>query len=366
MSEDIRQSANSHGIPQLMAALLLVACGFSWGNSCADEGASTPSMRPKIGLVLGGGGAKGASHVGVLKVIEELRIPIDMVAGTSMGAIVAGLYASGLSPDEIGREMREMPWDDIFDDEPPRPDRPFRRKQDDEDYLVKRKPGVRDGKIKLPLGVIQGQKFALALNRLTLPVADVTDFDDLPVPFRAVASDIETGEKVVLGEGNLARSIHASMAVPGAFGPVEIDGRLLVDGGISDNLPIDVARDMGADVVIVVDLSEGLKTAEEITSVLSMLGQLSALLTVRNVQEQLATLRPADVYIKPDLRDVKSTSFDKVAEAIGYGEEAARAVERQLLQYGSSPRVYEAYLSARNRLKPQAVVIDFIRFDNQS
>ena len=318
---------------------LLVLIGLSIGAP-APTNAQHISKRPKIGLVLGGGGAKGSSHVGVLKVIEELRIPIDYVAGTSMGAIVGGLYASGMSPDDIEREMLAMDWEDLFDDEPPRPDRPFRRKQDDEDYLVKRKPGFSDGRIKIPLGLVQGQKFALALNRLSLSMMDVNDFDDLPIPFRAVASDIETGEMVVLGSGSLARAIHASMAVPGAFGPVEIDGRLLVDGGISNNLPISVAREMGADVVIVCDLSQELKKAEEIDSVLSMIGQLSALLTAKNAAAQRATLTESDIYIKANLRGISSASFDKIAEGISYGVEAGRAASERLMAHAVSPLVY--------------------------
>jgi len=351
----------------LVATLLCVLCILAPGGAFGEAAVTTASPRPKIGLVLGGGGAKGAAHVGVLKVIEELRIPIDFVAGTSMGAIIGGLYASGMTPKQIGDELRAMDWPKVFNDKTPRPDRPLQRKLDDRDYLVKKKPGFKDGEIKLPLGVIQGQNFALALTRLTLPVEGITDFDQLPIPFRAVSTDIETGDKIVLKSGHLARALHASMAVPGAFAPVEIDGRLLVDGGISDNLPIDVARDMGADIVIVVDLADDLKTSEELTSVLKMVGQLAALLTLRNVERQLETLRPSDVHLKPDLRDVGSGSFDKVAEAFDYGEEAARAATSQLLRYGASPRVYEAHLAERNRVKPEPLpVIDFVRLDNES
>ncbi len=363
----IRRVAAARRPAWLASVLVCAVCSLPPGISFGQPVSPSASARPKIGLVLGGGGAKGAAHVGVLKVLEELRVPIDFVVGTSMGAIIGGLYASGMRPEQIGRELGAMDWPKVFDDATPRPDRPLQRKRDDEDYLVKKKPGFKDGKIKLPLGVVQGQNFALALTRLTLPVQGISDFDELPIPFRAVSTDIETGESVVLEKGHLARALQASMAVPGAFAPVEIDGRLLVDGGISDNLPIGVARDMGADVVIVVDLADDLKTSEELTSVLKMIGQLAALLTVRNAKRQLATLRPSDVHLQPDLRDVGSGSFDKVAEAIAYGEESARAATSKLLQYAASPRVYEAYLAERNRVKPEALpVIDFIRLDNES
>lgn len=324
------------------------------------------SSRPRIGLVLGGGGAKGGSHVGVLKVLEALHIPIDVIAGTSMGAIVGGLYATGMTAQEIEREMAAIDWANVFNDSPPRPQRPLRRKQDDEVYLVKNKPGFSDGKLKLPLGVIQGQNFALHLARLTLPASDIGDFDELPIPFRAVATDIETGDKVVLGEGDLERAIHASMAVPGAFAPVKIGDRLLVDGGLSDQLPIDVAREMGADIVIAVDLTVTLAKSDELKSVLSMLNQLSALLTYRNVQRQIDTLSDKDIYLKPDLHDVGSTDFDKLAEAIGYGFDVAIQARETLSTYSLSPPQYAAHVGARKRRGDAPQTIEFIRFVNDS
>jgi len=199
-----------------------------WASLCSNTALAAPcdkagaqaQGRPRIGLVLGGGGARGAAHVGVLKVLKEMRIPIDCIAGTSMGAIVGGLYASGLSPEEIGREIREMDWDDVLEDKPPRPEQPFRRKRDDDNYLVKKQLGYESGQIELPLGYIQGQKLDLELVRLTQHVAAISHFDELPIPFRAVATDIETGDEIVLSSGNLARAIRDSMAVPGAFDAV--------------------------------------------------------------------------------------------------------------------------------------------------
>ena len=176
----------------------------SLSESCNDTVAKEQD-RPRIGLVLGGGGARGAAHVGVLKVLEEMRIPIDCIAGTSMGSIVGGLYASGMSPADIERELVAMDWDNIFEDAPPRPERPFRRKRDDDNYLVKKYAGYQDGKVELPLGWVHGQKFDVELSRLTQPVAGIHHFDDLTIPFRAVATNIETGQAVILDSGNLAR-----------------------------------------------------------------------------------------------------------------------------------------------------------------
>jgi NTE family protein len=324
--------------------------------------------RPRIGLVLAGGGARGAAHVGLLKVIEELRIPIDYVAGTSMGSIVGGLYASGMSPEEIQQAMLAIDWDAIFDDAPPRQDRSFRRKTDDDLYLVKGKIGLGSGGVKLPLAVIHGQKFDLELNRLLLPMSDIQDFDRLPIPFRAVATDLETGGEVVLGKGSLARAIRASMAVPGAFDPVEIDGRILVDGGLANNVPVSVARAMGAEVVIVGDLSGPLLSREQIKSVISVMEQLSNFLTDRNVQVQLASLTERDVRVPigAALGDIGSADFDRAAEAIPMGEEAARAMAPQLRELSVPPEAFSRHMAARGSRPGDGPVIDFVRIDNRS
>ena len=208
-----------------------------------------------------------------------------------MGAIVGGLYASGMTPEEIGRELQTIDWDDTFVDEPPRADRSYRRKLDDHLYMVKPKLGFSDGEVKTPLAYIHGQKFDLQLSRLTLRASNLHDFDKLPIPFRAVATDLETGRAVVLKSGELSRAIRASMAVPGAFDPVVIDGRLLVDGLVSNNVPVNVARDMGADIVIVVDVGSGLYRRDQIRGALDVVAELSNILSERNVEQQLATLR---------------------------------------------------------------------------
>ncbi|MGH8759885.1 MAG: patatin-like phospholipase family protein, partial [Burkholderiales bacterium] len=330
----------------------------------ADESAAAP--RPRIGLVLGGGGARGGAHVGVLKVLEELRIPVDYVAGTSMGSIVGGLYASGMNSQEIEREMRAMNWDDLFQDDPSRADRPFKSKRDDYNYALKAKPGFNNGKIEIPLAYIRGQKFDLVLNRLTLPVVDVKDFNRLPIPYRAVATDIETGKAVVLAAGNLSMSIRASMAVPAAFDPVEIDGRLLVDGGIADNVPVSVVRGMGADVLIVVDVGSGLFSRKNITSALSVSGQLANYLFTLNTEQQLKSLGPQDVLIRPPLGDIGGGSFDRVAETFPIGEGAARAAIDDLRRYSLSPEDYARHLANRGRPPQGAPVIDFVRIDNRS
>jgi NTE family protein len=328
-----------------------------------DHGAE----RPRIGLALSGGGARGAAHIGVLKVLEELRVPIDFVAGTSMGSIVGGLYASGMTPNEIEHALNAMDWKHIFDDQPPRETLPFRRKRDDDSYLVDAKPGFRDGQLHFPLGAIQGQKFDLALRELTLPVSAIQDFDRLPIPFRAVATDIANGQAVVIGKGDLARAMRASMAVPGAFAPTRIDGRLLVDGGISDNLPINVVREMGADIIIAVDISTPYLTEDEITDVFAITYQLTSIMTIKNVEAQLATLSNRDVLIVPELGDISSTEFERAAEAVPAGQRAALEKRSALAVLALPESDYARYLAARPpRPSADLPVVGFVRVENQS
>jgi len=333
-------------------------------NTAAKETAT--GQQPRIGLVLGGGGARGIAHVGVLKVLEELRIPVDVVVGTSMGSIVGGLYAAGMTPEEIEREMLAMDWVDVFQDAPRREDRSFRRKRDDDLYSFKAKLGVGEGRIKLPLAYIHGQKLQLALNRLTLPVAGVKDFDRMPIPYRAIAADIETGKEVVLAKGNIASAIRASMAVPAVFDPVEIDGRLLVDGGIANNVPVSVARDMGVDVLIVVDVGSGLFSREDISTGLDVTVQLTNFLFTLNTEQQLQTLGKRDVLMRPALGDIGGGDFKRASEAISIGEQAARNATDGLRRYALSSKDYASHVAHRKGRQPRAPVIDFVRIDNQS
>lgn len=364
-------TAAQRQVPRLArhAAGLLGLAFLCWqpGAQAAPEAAVQDApQRPKIGLVLAGGGAKGAAHVGVLKVLEEMRIPIDFVAGTSMGSIVGGLYAAGLSPHEIEHEMARIDWQNVFMDAPSREDRSFRRKLDDRLYVFKAKPGFNDYQIELPLAFIQGQKFDLQLSRLTRNVAGIQDFDQLPIPYRAVAADLETGQEVVLKSGNLARALRASMAVPGAFDPVVIDDRLLVDGGIANNIPVSVARAMGADVVIVSDLGSDMLTRDQITSGLSVAGQMVNFLFGLNSQASLKTLGPRDVLISVKLGDIGATSFDRIVEAIPLGEQAARRSMSDLGRYTVDPVLYQRHVAARAQPRADMPPIAFIRIDNQS
>lgn len=354
------------GFKEKVSALFLL-CWLCLPTSQADELVTAAQTRPKIGLALSGGGARGAAHIGVLKVLEEMRIPVDYIAGTSMGSIIGGLYASGMTPEEIEESLRTMDWDHIFSDALPREDRSFRRKRDDDLYLVKAKLGISDeGKLKFPTGAIQGQKFDLALRDLTLPVTVGTDFDRLYIPFRAVASDIGTGRKKVIGSGDLATALRASMAVPGIFAATEIDGQLLVDGGITDNLPVDVVRQMGADIVIAIDIGSPILPAEEVTDLFTITEQLTSIMTRANVEQQIATLTERDVFIVPDLEGFSSSDFGNATTIVPLGKQAAQAQRDQLARLSLSDSDYQAHLAARaaRPVRNAVPVIEFVRIEN--
>ncbi len=209
--------------------------------------------RPKIALVLSGGGAKGAAHLGVLKVLEEMHIPVDMVLGTSMGSYVAGMYALGYSADEVTNKTLQMDWNKGYKDKVTRQDLSLRKKMQADQFQLQTDIGVSDGEVKLPEGMYQGQGMAALLREATSNLPAQRSFNELPLPYRAIATDMETVQPVVLDHGNLALVMQASMSIPGALKPVEIDQKLLADGGIVNNLPIDIAIKMGADVIIAVE-----------------------------------------------------------------------------------------------------------------
>ena len=324
---------------------------------------AAPAAAPRIGLALSGGGARGIAHVGVLKVLDEMRIPIHCVTGTSMGSIVGGTFAAGTAPAKLEELVLTANWAQIFRDQPPRDEIAIRRKVDDYKTLFAPEFGVKDGGLALPKGVIAGVSIEAFFRVLAEPAMGVNDFGKLPIPFRAMATDIETGESVVLDRGSVAQAMRASMAVPGAIAPVEIDGRLLVDGGIANNLPIDEARKLCADVVIAVNISTPPMKRHELTSALSIAGQLINFLGKQTVDEQLRSMRGDDVLIEPDLGTISAASFERSADAIRIGEEATRAKAAALARYSLPPEQYAA-LRARQVADRKALgAVDEIRFE---
>jgi NTE family protein len=327
---------------------------------------ASEAPRPKVGLVLSGGAARGLAHIGVLKALEEQGIKIDAIAGTSMGAVVGGLYASGYKIDELEKLALNIDWQAALSDAPPREDVPFRRKQDDRDFLVKQKLSFRDdGSLGLPLGVIQGQNLSLLLESLLAHTSDTRDFDKLPIPFRAVATDISNGEKVVFRKGHLPQVIRASMSIPAVFAPVELDGRLLVDGGMTDNIPLDVAREMGVDVAIVVDIGTPLRNRKQLTTVVDVLNQSITLMTRSNSEEQLAALKSSDVLIQPALAAFGVTDFGKAQDMIDAGYRATRILDARLAVL-KPKESQDAELNAARSPGQRTPIITGIRVENDS
>ncbi|MCF5702654.1 patatin-like phospholipase family protein [Pseudomonas syringae] len=327
---------------------------------------ATEASRPKVGLVLSGGAARGLAHIGVLKALEEQGIKIDAIAGTSMGAVVGGLYASGYQIDELEKLALNIDWQAALSDAPPREDVPFRRKQDDRDFLVKQKLSFRDdGSLGLPLGVIQGQNLALLLESLLAHTSDTRDFDKLPIPFRAVATDIANGEKVVFRKGHLPQVIRASMSIPAVFAPVELDGRLLVDGGMTDNIPLDVVRAMGVDIAIVVDIGTPLRNRKQLTTVVDVLNQSITLMTRSNSEEQLAALKPTDVLIQPALAAYGVTDFGKAQDMIDAGYRATRILDARLAALKPTES-QDAELNAARSPGQRTPIITAIKVENDS
>ncbi len=328
-------------------------------ETTAPRTAHTP---PRIGLALSGGGARGIAHIGVLKVLDEMRIPIHCVTGTSMGAIVGGTFAAGRTPSELEKIVLDADWAEIFRDNPPRDEIAIRRKNDDYKTLFAPQYGVKDGGLALPKGVVAGVSIEAFFRKLAEPAIGVSNFDQLPIPYRALATNIENGESVVLDHGSLAQAMRSSMAVPGAIAPVEIDGRLLVDGGIANNLPIDEARKLCGDVVIAVNIATPPLKRNEITSALSVAAQLINFLGKQTVDQQLKSLGSGDVLIEPDLGDISAASFENSREAIRIGEAATRALAPALARYSLPPEQYAALRATQVAQSKGLGSVDEIRF----
>jgi NTE family protein len=329
--------------------------------------AFSASNRPRIGLVLGGGGAKGFAHIGVIEELERLHIPVDVIAGTSMGAVVGSLYATGNDAAGLERVARDIDWATVFNDRLQRGDLSIRRKREDRQILLSFRLGIKDGKPVLPTGVLGGQKLFSALQERLAAWRAIEDFDKLSIPFRAVATNIVTGDPVAMGSGNLTTAVFASMSIPAAFPPIEREGLLLVDGGISDNLPVDVARAMGVDVVIAVEVGEKLAAADQITSAITVVKQMQLLLGNEVLKRQRASLAGRDVLIEPDISGIGVADFDKLEAGIERGRAAAQAAAARLAPLAVNDVQWAAYLAARDaRSHPAPIRIDHVVIANES
>ena len=301
--------------------------------------------------MLGGGSARGLAHIGVIRALERLRVPVDAIAGSSMGAVVGALYAAGYAGDALADIAVDLDWTDLFDDSTVRERATFRRKSDDVGFLADGYLAFADGALVLPDGVVQGQSLWLSLSTLLADARGITDFDALPIPFRGVAMDLSTGAAVVLDGGDLAEATLASMALPGLIPPVEIGGRRLIDGGFVDNLPVSTARAMGADRTLVVSVGSDPLPVDSITGFSGVLRQTQKLLTDPSVREQRASLTARDVLIEPELDEFGFASFEDAATLIARGERAVEAVAPTLAPLALDPDAWREHLAARARIR---------------
>jgi len=360
MSNCARKKVAPIFLSLVFATFTLIFASAANAEEMPQTGVS--SKRLKICLALSGGGARGAAHLGVLKVLEEYRVPIHCIAGTSMGALVGGAYASGMSTAELDEVTKTITTELLFKERPPRNELTMRRKKDDYTILFSPELAVKDGKVTYTKGLVSGVQLETVLRSLSR-AKGYHKFDQLPIPFRAVATDLVTGKAVIFKEGELANVMRASMSVPGAVAPAEVDGMLLVDGMLTENLPVATARAMGADIIIAVNVGTPLLRREELNGIFGVVGQMLSILTEQNVEASLALLKTSDILISPELGNFKTGSFDDLPKIAPLGDIAARKVAERLSQL-SIPAAEYATLRQRQQLAAVSDTqpVDEIRF----
>lgn len=310
----------------------------------------------KVGLVLSGGGAKGLAHIGVLKIVDSLGIKVDYIAGTSMGAIIGSLYASGYTGNQLDSIFKSVDFDKIINDDLPRSSKAFYERNNSEKYAITLP--FDKLKIKLPSALSRGQNTYSLLSKLTLHVSDIKDFSKLPIPFFCIATNIETGEAVMLSKGNLTQSIMASGAFPSLFQPVEIDGNILIDGGVANNYPVEELKAKGMDIIIGVDVQDGLATREELTSAPEVLLQIN---NFRTINDMKIKAKKTDIYIKPDITDFTVVSFSEGKKIIKSGETAAKQKTnalKQLSKYDSNKPKFKVNLHSQDSIRINSITIN--------
>ncbi|MEF1310811.1 patatin-like phospholipase family protein [Vibrio mytili] len=338
--------------------VLVVSVFLIVPSSFAQTQNNESLSRPKIAVVLAGGGAKGAAHIGVLKALEEMNVPVDIVTGTSMGAYVGGLYATGMSADEIESFIYSIDWNSGYRDRVDRSQRRVRDKVYEDRYQITTDLGVRFGEIRAPTGVVQGQNMLRILRETTGNLGRFDSFDVLAIPYRSVATDILDLEEVVIGNGYLVDAMMASMSVPGALPPYYLNGHMLVDGGVVNNMPVDVARAMGADVVIAVDISTDYKTKEDFTGLFTVADQLSNYLVRRSTQQQREELKEQDIYIRPNVGAMETVDFDKMPSAFQSGYDITKTLQDKFESLRLSNADYQKYIDHKQAVRKTLVYGD--------
>ncbi len=323
----------------------------------AQDAVAPPPHRPRIGLALSGGGALGLAEIGVIQWMEEHHIPVDRVAGTSMGAIIGSMYASGMTPDEIEKFAEAIDWERAFLPEPTYRQIAFRRKQDRRNFQINAPLGLKHG-LNGPNGFNSGQEVGLLLDRIAFAYSGVSNFDDLPIPFRCVATDMTTGEVVVLSDGYLAQAVRASMAIPGVFTPVELKGRVLADGGMVQNVPVETVRSMDADAVIATELNLPPGEAGQLQT---LTGVLSRAIDVMITQNEHRSLALAQAKVTIDMAGYNVNDYSRIKDLAKLGYKSAEAQSAALLPYAIPDAEWQQYLKEREARKhPQPRKIEAV------
>ncbi|PWT88180.1 MAG: patatin [Blastocatellia bacterium] len=343
-------------MPTLRAtSFLIILLVFS---SVAFPQYRTPTPKhPKIGLALEGGAALGLAHIGVLQWLEEHRIPVSYIAGTSMGGLVGGIYATGNSPGDIRDIVDAIDWNEVLRGQVPYRDLSFRRKQDAEQYPNGLEFGIKNG-IRFPEGFNPGHQVGLILDRIALPYSEMNTFDDLPIPFACLATDLVSGKEFVFRQGSLARALRATMSLPGIFTPIRTDNSVLVDGGLLENLPVDVAKKMGADLVIAVHLQTKPLVAKEPLSSFGVLGRSVSVVVAAN---ELRSIEKADVLISVPLQEYSSSDYEKNDEIIRLGYEATASKAALLSAFSIDEVSWRSYLAQRDARRKSIPVPEFVQ-----
>ena len=343
-------------IPAFSGMLGLMFCSVVWGV----EPASSPCLhivdRPCTALVLGGGGARGGAHLGVIRQLEAQKIPIDLIVGTSIGAFVGGLYASGHSPDEIEQILRTLDWGAGFSDKVSRDEMPLRRSQQRDQYAIRLDIGLSTEGVKLPKGLLLGQAMAELIERAYGVQSAHLQFDRLPIPFRAIATDLRNKDTVILAQGSLLSAVQASMSIPGVVQPMRLEGKVLVDGGVANNLPISVAKQLGATRIIAVAIDAPLREESQLDSAFAVTEQLTSFLVRQEVEQQKKLLTASDLLIEPKLVGIDTLAFEKMGLAINAGVASAKANSAKLAAF-AKPEIYAHWQQGqRTRLTDQSQI----------
>lgn len=349
----------------LALSLLAMPLRSDAGAESKNDPCARVKGRPCIALVLGGGGARGGAHVGVLKQLEKQQVPVDLIVGTSIGAYVGGLYALGHSPKSIEQMLLDTNWSQGFRDRVERDEMPMRRKQQRDDFPINLDLGLDGSGLKLPRGVLHGQAMAELIRHAYGVQPELNSFNELAIPFRAVATNLANRDEVVLGSGSLLQAVQASMSIPGVVRPLELGGISLVDGGVANNLPVSVAKALGADKIIAVAIDAPLLKQHQLNSAVAITEQLTSFLVREAVERQLALLAPGDILLKPKVEQIGTLEFDRMAEAIRAGERVATAAESAFAAL-SQPQLYASWQQQHRARRHIELQLSKVQLDNQT